>query len=620
VVKIKTKEQVILEVKELIKAGDSKQAFRILNSVSSATDDFVLQIRYCNILKKLSREALGLRKIRLALLASSTVSHFKDILLYWLAKEGIDAELYEAEYNSIHQVILDPHSRLYDFKPEVVFIFTNYRDINCKVYLGMEFEEVRNAVLKQVNELVALWKVLQKNCNCSIIQNNADLPYPRMWGNYEGAALYGCLNVLRIFNLELAKAIIPAVTIFDLEHISSIYGKQRWHDSRYWYYAKYAFAPDASGLVAHAISKVICAINGASKKCIIFDLDNTIWGGLIGDDGMNGIVLGNGPDGEAYVDFQRFLLQLKSRGILLAVCSKNDEDSAKEPFLRHPEMQLKLEDIVAFKANWDDKASNIREIAEELNIGLDSVVFVDDSPAERELVREILPMVNVPEMPSDPAEYIPSLSSHSYFEAIAFSAEDSSRSDYYRDNVARCELKKESVSLEEYLKNLNMEMTVGTLDNFNLTRISQLINKSNQFHLTTTRYDEGEIKSMIANTNRTILYFRLKDRFGDNGLIAAVILDKNTQDSLFIDTWVMSCRVLSRGVEEFICSEIIALAQASGITKIIGKYIPTQKNKLVAQLYPRLYFKLVKEDNGTTLWELDLKNNKPAYRTFINKV
>lgn len=613
------KKEILKEVKKYIKDGLHEKALKVLGGLSEPSDDFVMQSRYAALFKSIPEDALRLKKLRIAILPTSTTSHLGDVLKYWLAREGFAADIYEAGYDVVHQTALDPKSPLYEFKPDITLIFTNYRDVKCEVRPGSSAGEIQKALAGSVRDFTSLWDAIQKNSNSYIIQNNADTPYHRVFGNYEAAAPWGHLNMLRAFNLELAKAVPPGVTIFDLDHAASAYGKKRWCDMRYWYHSKHAFAPDATGPVAYDLAKVIGSVKGSAKKCVILDLDNTLWGGVVGDDGLDGIVLGNGPAGEAFVDFQKFLLKLKRRGVMLAVCSKNEEETAKEPFLSHPDMQLKLDDVVIFRANWLDKVSNIKEISSILNIGLDSMVFVDDNPAERELVRQELPMVSVPELPEDPSEYVAALSSHAYFETVSFSEEDIKRSDYYRADVTRGQFQKTYTDLSGYLKGLGMEMAVGGFDDFNLSRIAQLINKSNQFHLTTTRYTESQIKAMFSEKNKYCRYFKLKDRFGDNGLISAVILEKAKDGSLAVDTWVMSCRVLSRGVEEFVCAEIVSLARQSGCKKIKGRYIPTKKNRLVSRLYERLSFKMVKEENGETHWELDLDGELPSYETFIKK-
>lgn len=613
------KDELIKNIKQNIKSGKHQEAFGALCAVSSPEDDFIIQTKYVSLLNMITKDLTGLKKVRIAILSSSTATHFKHVLRFWLAKEGFDANIYEAEYGTIQQTILDNDSQLYQFAPEVVLLFTNYRDVKCDIAPGSTAEAAADTVNEAVNGYVSLWKALQQRLNCHIIQNNADIPYSRVYGNYEATAAWGNVHALRQFNMSLIKAVKQGVTILDIEFLASVYGRRRWHDSRFWYHSKHAFALDASGLVSHEIAKTIGALKGSAKKCIVLDLDNTLWGGIIGDDGLEGIELGVGPIGEAFVDFQKYILKLKERGIILAVCSKNEEETAKEPFLKHPDMVLKLDDIVIFKANWNDKVSNIREIAERLNIGLDSMVFIDDNPVEREFVKGSLPMVTVPTMSFDPVDYINIISSGSYFETVAFSQEDQVRSDYYRSNVIREEFQNKFSDLSQYLVSLNMEMIVGSFDDFHLPRIAQLINKSNQFHLTTTRYSEKEIASISQSKDRFGLYFKLKDRFGDNGLISAVILEQRSSGQMYIDTWVMSCRVLSRGVEEFICSQIINFARERKCQKIIGKYIPTAKNKLVADLYKRLNFSMIKDEEGTTTWELDLKGKVPSYNSFIKE-
>ncbi len=614
------KKENLKRVKEDIKKGNLEDAFVALNNISEPEDDYFLQHKYSSLFKKIPNDVLKLPTIRIAILASSTVNQFVAAFTYWLAQTGLSAEIYEAGYDTISQTILDPTSGLYGFSPDITMIFTSYRDVKFNVVQGASTEDTGTAVSAAVRNYVSLWEYLQKNSSTFIVQNNADIPAHRTLGNYEGTALWGNVSLLRAFNLELAKAVRPGVAIFDLDYISSLYGKRKWHDFRFWYHSKHAFSLDATGLVAFEAARLVSSIKGKSKKCLVLDLDNTLWGGIIGDDGVNGITLGNGPDGEAYVDFQKYLLGLKSRGIILTVCSKNEEEIAKEPFQQHPDMQIKLEDIAVFRANWDDKVSNISAIANDLNIGLEHMVFVDDNPAEREIVRKYLPMVAIPDMPEDPAGFIEEVNRHSYFEVISFSDADRARNDYYRDNVSRKQLRTQSRDLSDYLKSLQMEATVSRFDELNLARIAQLINKSNQFHLTTTRYTEADISSMMSDKQKHCLYFRLKDCFGDNGLISVLILEEQEGGILYIDTWSMSCRVFSRGMEQFIAKEIVLLAKELGVKSIIGKYIPTKKNKIVSGLYEKLHFSLLQEENGVTIWKLPLTTDSTVYETYINKL
>ena len=609
----------VRSIKKAIIAEQYQEAFISLQTISSYSDDFIKQTKYSSLFFAIPLDVLDLKPLRVAVLATSTVSHFINSLKFWLAKEGFAAEIFETEFDTIHQTILNPDSELYSFNPDLTILFTNYRDIKINSEPGASVDRINECIQSAVDEYVSLWEAIKEHSNSYILQNNADLPDFRVFGNYDGNVHWSLTNMLQLFNLELAQAADSGVTILDFDYVSSNYGKHEWHDNRYWYHSKHFFSLDATGLVAFEYARLIGAVKGVSKKCIVLDLDNTLWGGVIADDGIEGIVLGDTVDGEAFVDFQKYLCTLKNRGVLLTVCSKNDENNAKEPFLNHPDMVLKLDDISVFVANWNDKASNIREIAETLNIGLDSVVFIDDNPAERALVKSFLPMVEVPDLHEDPTEYIRIIDSGHYFETISFSDEDKSRSKYYQNNTSRKNLEKKFTNLSDFLINLKMVGRAGSFDSFNLPRIVQLINKSNQFNLTTIRYSENDIISFTNDKNYFGRYYYLNDVFGENGLISVVILEKQPDDVLYIDTWVMSCRVLSRGMEEFIADDIIAIAQDLGCTTIRGRYIPTKKNNLVKELYKRLNYNLISNNDGTTEWDLNVIDNQPCYDFYIVK-
>ncbi|MBF0478528.1 MAG: HAD family hydrolase [Candidatus Omnitrophica bacterium] len=581
------------QIKELLAHKSYAKAFELLKASAGKDDDFIVQHKAASVWTNFPKELLDLKKIKIAVLSSSTTSHLIPVFDFWLAKNGLNAEIWESEYDTLEQTVIDPESGLYLFKPDIVVILINYRDVEQ----GME---------DRVAHYQGLGDLLQERLKCFVIQSNVDVPLTRIMGNYETVFPGSKQNVLRNFNARLVEAVKPGTTVFDLEYVAGMFGKKLWFDNRYWYHSKHAFNLEATGLVAFYLSRVIAGVKGLSKKCLVLDLDNTLWGGVIGDDGINGIILANGSAGEAFVDFQKYLLGLKERGIILAVCSKNEEENAQEPFIKHPEMILKLSDIAVFMANWNNKADNIKKIADMLNIGLDSIVFIDDNPAERDLVKEYLPLVTVVDLPEDPVDFIRALDEQALFETVAVLDEDLVRNDYYRDNVKRQDLQKQFTDISQYLKHLDMEAQVGSFDDINLPRIAQLINKSNQFHLTTTRYTESQISVMIADKKYETLYFRLKDRFGDNGLIAAVILRDQGEGGLFIDTWVMSCRVLSRGMEEFIFNSIIKLAKSKKFVILQGQYIPTKKNGLVADLYSKMGMKLEREENGTIFWTLEV--------------
>jgi FkbH-like protein len=360
-------------------------------------------------------------------------------------------------------------------------------------------------------------------------------------------------------------------------------------------------------LYADLVCRTIAAIRGKSRKCLVLDLDNTLWGGVIGDDGVEGITLGQGSaDGEAYLAIQRMALEYRSRGIVLAVCSKNDDAVARQPFREHPDMLLREEHIAVFQANWNDKASNLRTIAEQLNIGIDSLVFLDDNPFEREQVRRELPLVGVPELPQEPALYPRVLSWAGYFEAVTISAEDRKRADFYQANATRAAALASSSDMEAYLRSLDMSCTIRPFDGIGRARIAQLINKSNQFNLTTRRCTESEVADMEAAPDKFTMQVRLADKFGDNGMISVVVFDKSAE-TWSNDIWLMSCRVLGRRVEEAVLAHACAAAKAEGAKRLIGRYLPSAKNRMVADHYGKLGFTLIdKTADGGSVWILEL--------------
>ncbi len=596
--------QRLRQAKEALRAGDSARATILLRGAVHPDDLFVMQTRAARLLAAIPEDAQpGQLSLKIALVASSTIDHFADVLRYWLFNVGIVAEIYVAPFDMIVQTVLDETSELYAFRPDIVWLFTSHRDVRASVSAGASRETVNAAVSEAVNFWVELWQVLLERLSCIVMQNNADIPAEDAFGNMSGTAPWGGRSVLRQYNHELGAAAPAGVVIFDLDHVAALYGKRQWFETRYWFHSKHAFNLDASGLIASQAARLIAAAKGQAKKCLVLDLDNTLWGGVIGDDGLDGIKLGMKADGEAFVAFQAFARALKERGIVLAVCSKNEDANAREVFERHPDMQLRLDDIAVFRANWNNKVDNLRDIAATLNLGLDSLVFVDDNPAEREIVRQFLPMVEVPELPEDPAFYVAALAGGAYFEAVSFSDEDRERARMYQENARRSELQMSFKDTASYLTSLAMIGGVGELDSFHLARMAQLINKSNQFHLTTTRYPEAELQAMARRPDHVVRYFKLRDRFGDNGLISVVIL-RQEQDTLVVDTWVMSCRVLARSMEEFILDEIIGIARARNCGAILGTYRPTAKNKLVSGLYERLGFEKAGDDGGVTSWRL----------------
>ncbi len=376
-------------------------------------------------------------------------------------------------------------------------------------------------------------------------------------------------------------------------------------------------APEGLVTYAHSVVCLIRALLGKSKKVLVLDLDNTLWGGVVGDLGAGGIRVGQGSgEGEAFLAFQRYSKNLLQRGVVLAVCSKNDDDKAREPFEKRPDMILKLADISVFVANWNNKADNLRTIAERLDLKLDSFVFVDDNPAERALVRRFAPEVAVPDMPEDPAGYIQALATHRYFETVAFTREDSSRARYYAENAQRRELSARASDIGSFLASLAMRMRVEPVHALNIERVTQLLNKSNQFNLTTRRYTVAQVQEIVDNPAWRTLTFSLRDSLGDNGLIGIIFL-RQAAAVLSVDTWVMSCRVLQRQVEQFCRNEIVETARRESCIEIQGTYIPTPKNGMVANHFAGLGFEQTGADGDQTFWSLRIHEGLEPLANFI---
>ena len=582
----------------------------LLPRVRAAADPlapFPGQLALAKRAKKILPELPNLQPLRIAVLGNGTLDLFVEALRLWLVLEGFRPEIYISPYASFRQEILDRQSALFAFQPEVVWLFATERDLHfLNVMLGADESTCAAAIASVVEEWRNWWRQLRANGPISVIQNNFDAPAIRLFGQFDAAVPWSRSSLIQRLNIALReRALEDNVALFDLDNAASTFGLLRWHEERHWHQSKQPFAPDAFGLVAFQFARFLGAMRGTAKKCVVLDLDNTLWGGVIGDDGLDGIILGNGAEGEAFVAFQQYLKSLVSRGILLAVCSKNEETAAQEPFLKHPAMLLKLNDIACFRANWENKADNLRQIAATLNIGLDALVFVDDNPSERELVRSLVPEVTVPEMPTDPSEYPRVLASGSYFDAAFFSKEDMARSRHYKENAQRETARNVAADMGGFLRDLEMEANSGPADAFHLPRMTQLLAKTNQFHPTTTRPTEGQLAAFAADPRGWVRWFSLRDRFGDHGLVGVVVL-RPENGALAIDSWAMSCRVFSRGLEELIFLEMVRASRDLSAGRLVGRYLPSLKNYPVANLYKRLGFAFDGPEGKGSRWLLDL--------------
>ncbi len=547
-----------------------------------------------------------LQPFRLAVISNATMDFILPALVASAARHGLALEIIQPAYDQVAQEALTPDSRVNASKPNAVLFALDYRSLPLKFVPG-DADAAANAVAGATGYLNALREGIQKNCGAAcLFQTFA--PAPEMIFGSLDRALPGTMRwLLSEINRGLAEQVLVAGDVLlDVAGIAETVGLANWHDPQMWNLGKFPCAESVIPLYGDHVARTLAAMRGRSRKVLVLDLDNTVWGGVIGDDGLEGIRVAQGDAvGEAHLAVQRMALDLRKRGIVLAVSSKNTDEVAREPFLKHPEMLLKLDHIAVFQANWNDKATNLQAIADELAVGIDSLVFLDDNPVERGLVRRLLPQVAVPELPEDAAGYARTLAAAGYFEAIAFAGEDLKRADFYQDNAKRISLQKQVGGVDAYLASLEMTITFQPFDATGHSRIVQLINKSNQYNLTTRRYTDPEVLAAEEDPDVFTLQVRLADIFGDNGMISVVICRPAEQGVWEVDTWLMSCRVLGRKVEHMVLRHLVEQAQARGITKIIGAYIPTDRNQLVVDHYAKLGFSKVDEDeSGRTRWEI----------------
>jgi FkbH-like protein len=562
-------------------------------------------------------DRIGLIQTRVALVGNHTLSFLQAPVAVYLAGRGIRADWFTGEFDNYQQELLDENSGLHKFKPQVLLLLLDHRAIHFWPEKGASKEDVRDIISKQVHEWEILWEKAHKGSNAAVIQTNIALPCERVFGNFEAKAPWSLSNYLRELNRITAERTPSYVGICDAEYLSGYLGTQAWFDEPAWYNAGQGFGFQALSLLSRDLASMVAGLLGKSKKCLVLDLDNTLWGGVIGDAGVEGISLGRGnPVGEAFVDFQAYCKRLKERGVLLAVSSKNNDEIAKTPFESHPEMVLKLEDFSAFMVNWNDKATNIKKIASDLNLGLDSFVFVDDNPAERALVRQFLPEVAVPELPDDPALFRRAIDHRNYFETWSLTSEDLARTGYYAADSKRKEAAANIIDLPDFLRSLQQVCTMGKFDDINLQRTVQLTNKTNQWNLTTLRMTEGEVRQRMSDPAWFTLWVRHRDKFGDSGLIALLIA-RQTGEIMEIENWLMSCRVINRGVEDCVFEELLGEVRGRGVKVLRGIYRPTAKNAMVADLYAELGFQCkAKGEDGTTIWELEISEKvklRPHY-------
>lgn len=510
---------------------------------------------------------------------------------------GICLRVFDADYNQVDAQLLDKDSEIYRFQPEFLLLYLS-TDRLYEEFLDADWSGRQEFAGRMAEKIERYWHLVSQNSNAKVLQMNFTEINDMAFGNYSAKTPVSFIWQIRKLNVLMQEKMAEHKEVYpiDLLAIQIRLGMERFYNPVLYYHAKAPVDIEAVPYVAGAVTDTIAAIQGRIRKCVVLDLDQTLWGGVIGDDGLGGIEIGELGSGPAFSAFQRWLKQLKDRGILLGVCSKNNEETAREPFEKHEEMILRMSDLSIFVANWNDKASNIRYIQQKLNIGMDSIVFLDDNPFERDLVKTMLPEVEVPLLPEDPAEYVTFLQNSNLFEAASYSGEDRERTAQYQAEFRRQESMQCYGSIDDYLKGLCMTGEAKPFESVRFARIAQLTQRSNQFNLRTIRYTEDEIRKIAEDDNCLTLYYTLRDRFGDHGLVSVVIMRKTAETTLFIDTWLMSCRVLKRGMEEFIMNRLVEKASEKGFSTIEAEYIPTPKNSMVRDIYKTMGFSEVSKD------------------------
>jgi FkbH-like protein len=563
-------------------------------------------------------------EFKVAILRAYTVEPLLPLLQASATLAGLNLRVQVGGFNTYVQDVLSPDSWLYSFGPQMIILALQGRDLLPRLWDRVTESSsggTEMLVSSALADLGNLLDVLRSRCNASILLPTLDVPvYPRA-GILDAQALWGDRAAVDAFNRSLREmaAAQTGVYIVDVEALAGRFGRARWYDDQKWNLARLPFAADALMEIAREYMRYVHVLSGRLCKVIAVDLDNTLWGGVVGEDGLDGIRLVSGHGGAAYLEVQRVLLDLYGRGILLAICSKNNIDDAMAVLERHPSMLLRPTHFAAVRINWEDKAQNLREIADELNLGLDSIAFVDDNPAERDRVLQELPEVHVLDLPENPLHYAQTIRQFPYFERLAVSTEDRERSRYYAEERQRREIRRVTTSIEDFYRSLDMEVEIGEADSKSIARIAQLTQKTNQFNLTSRRYSEQEISALRQQMQWRVYWLRSRDRFGDNGIVGVAIAKLDATTCL-IDTLLLSCRVIGRTIEAAMLAEIAEEARGHGARFLRGYFIPTAKNAPAKDFYSLHGFTCEEAtSDGASLWRLDMTEMMPKWPDWISR-
>ncbi len=589
------------------------------NSINKLNYDDVVQ--FVNVCEGNSKD---MRPVKVAILRNITIEPIIPYIKYFCFRAGLKADIYIGGYDNVMQEILNADSALFRFKPDIVVLCLKMDILSEKLqkrFTEMGSNEIKNEVERTVDYIRQAIHGIRKKNNVMVLVHNYETPVFPSFGilDYQDRAKQ--INTFRTINLNLVDLIhqYQNVYIVDIDLLQSIIGYNNFIDKRYWHIGKAPYSREALETIANEYTKFIKAKNGKNHKCLVLDCDNTLWGGIIGEDGIDKIKIGKTYPGSAYLEFQQAILNLYHRGVILAICSKNNKEDVLDVLENHDGMLLREKHFAKYKINWADKVTNINEIAKELNIGLDSMVFIDDSQYETDMVKKYLPMVEVINLPKDPTGYRDLLSSSGLFDSLAFSAEDRKRNQLYKDESRRKEMIPQFSNLDDYFKYLEMEVIICSTDKSSIDRVVQLIKRTNQFNMTTKRYAESDIINFINSDEYEVIHLRLKDRFGDMGIVGVAILN-SAGDDFLIDTFLLSCRVIGRGVEDVFLSKCLEIAIKKGKRKVSGIYIKTNKNEVVSDFYRRSGFDLEYEKGKELVFHILLNNQSPLHQKYFKSV